>query len=391
MLGVNVYSARLADRWRCETVPTFAACFAACQVVVGCLAAFACITQTLPHLNDKFMTSLTCQFYSPLPMNGRFRYSKSLVIEPAYAAITVNRQEILEGTFRTQRYRKDNATMKTHLLSTVGAAVALLSFMASVPVRHARAQDNTSVVPVAARDFVPPTVFQAAGPSVASIQSSVTEYRAALGGQNNGIEGPKDDGRREINWDGGGLGTTVDGNPMDRFLGARGALFTTPDGTGFVQATPEGLAGLFNNPTYGTIFHTFSQFRLFSAVGGKITDVDFFLPGGGNIPATTKGFGAVFTDVDQPDGSGPGEKLGNRKSSTLIEYFGINGELLSSSFVPASPGDGGQSFLGIVFPDARIARVRITSGDVAPGPDDDRKQDVVMMDDFIYGEPKQLP
>jgi len=62
--------------------------------------------------------------------------------------------------------------------------------------------------------------------------------------------------------------------------------------------------------------------------------------------------------------------------------------LLFRSSVPASPGDGSFSFLGIVFAEPRIARVRITSGDVAPGPDDDREHDVVMMDDFIYGEPQ---
>jgi hypothetical protein len=43
-----------------------------------------------------------------------------------------------------------------------------------------------------------------------------------------------------------------------------------------------------------------------------------------------------------------------------------------------------------VFEDARIARVRITSGNVAPGPDDDAKLDIVMMDDFLYGEPQHL-
>jgi hypothetical protein len=64
---------------------------------------------------------------------------------------------------------------------------------------------------------------------------------------------------------------------------------------------------------------------------------------------------------------------------------------LFSSFVPASPGDGNQSFFGVKFNDARIARVRITTGDVAPGPDDDSKNDIVMMDDFIYGEPVALP
>jgi hypothetical protein len=43
-----------------------------------------------------------------------------------------------------------------------------------------------------------------------------------------------------------------------------------------------------------------------------------------------------------------------------------NGEVLCSSFVPASPGNGGLSFFGIVLPEARIARVRITSGNVRP-------------------------
>jgi hypothetical protein len=45
------------------------------------------------------------------------------------------------------------------------------------------------------------------------------------------------------------------------------------------------------------------------------------------------------------------------------------------------------SFFGVVFTDARIAHVRITSGNAVPGADDTRRQDVVMMDDFIYGEP----
>ena len=39
---------------------------------------------------------------------------------------------------------------------------------------------------VAAKHFVTPTVFQAAGPSAASIQSTVDQFRAALGAVNNG-------------------------------------------------------------------------------------------------------------------------------------------------------------------------------------------------------------
>lgn len=277
--------------------------------------------------------------------------------------------------------------MKKDIFLPAGAALVLLSILLSLPVRHAHGQDSNTT-----HDFVAPIVFQAAGPTGLSIQSTVTEYRTALGDPN-GNNGSKETGRREINWDGANnnTDTAIGGNPLPNFLVTRGALMTTPDGTGFVQATPDGLAQLFNNPTYATIFRAFSQFRLFSAIGGRLTDVDFFVPGGGNVPALTRGFGAVFTDVDQPDGSGPGVKNGNRKSSTLIEYFGASGELLFSSFVPAAPGNGGQSFLGIVFPDPRIARVRITSGDAAPGPDDDAKLDIVVMDDFIYGEPRPLP
>jgi hypothetical protein len=43
-----------------------------------------------------------------------------------------------------------------------------------------------------------------------------------------------------------------------------------------------------------------------------------------------------------------------------------------------------------VFDDARIASVHIRAGNTAPGPNDDERHDVVMMDDFIYGEPQPL-
>jgi hypothetical protein len=298
--------------------------------------------------------------------------------------------------------RKEHTTMKKPMFWTVVAAVGLLSVMMSIPVRHAQARGNpTQAGASKKKDFVPPIVFQAAGPTITSIQGSVDGYRAALGTpNNNNVPGPLASGRREINWDGGSNNnqtTAVAGNPFAGFQVIRGALFTTPDGTGFVQAPPAadpalfppgGLAGVFNNPTYGTIFTAFSPARLFSAIGSNITEVDFFVPGGGNIRATVAGFGAVFTDVDQPDGGGPGNK---HIARTLMEYFDANGELLFSSFVPASPGDGSLSFFGIVFEDTRIARVRITSGKVAPGPDDGGKQDVVMMDDFIYAEPQPLP
>lgn len=276
--------------------------------------------------------------------------------------------------------------MKKHFFLVAGV-LGLLTALVVLP-RFADAQDDLAGgSAVAERSDA--SVFQAAGPTALSIQGSVDQFRAA-------VSVPA--GKREINWDAGNQanqGTTVSENPFNGFQVTRGALFTTPDGTGFIQAPagtdvpPGGLAGFFNNPTYQTSFRAFSASRLFSAIGGRITDVTFFVPGGGG-PATVNGFASVFTDVDQPDGSGPATKRGNRHASTLIEYYGVNGELLYSSFVPASPGDGGFSFFGVVFPDARVARVRITSGDVAPGPNDSEKNDVVMMDDFIFGEPQSI-
>jgi hypothetical protein len=273
--------------------------------------------------------------------------------------------------------------------ATAIASFGLLSMVLAVT-ETAQAQNVPST------DVAVPVVFQAAGPSAASIQSSIDAFRAGLGGNNGNNPGPLQTGRREINWDGGNpnvLDTTAPVNPFLVFLNTRGSQFKTP-GLGLSQAPPSGgpqggLAVLFNNPTYAKIFTAFSLSRLFTPVGSNITDASFSIPGtNGTVPATVRAFGAVFTDVDQPDGGGPGPKRDNRKGSTFIEYFDQSGRLLFSSFVPAAPGDGSLSFFGIKFDDARIASVRIRAGDAAPGPNDDRHHDIVMMDDFVYGEPQ---
>lgn len=242
----------------------------------------------------------------------------------------------------------------------------------------------------AQEDVARPIVFQAAGPTAESIQGTVDAFRAALGEPNNGnAPGPLSNGRREINWDGGGSDATTDPvTPFDVFLNTRGAQFTTP-GIGLSQAPPTGgpqggLVVLLGNPDYANIFSTFSPLRLFTAVGSKVTEGGFFVPGtSGANPAAVRGFGAIFTDVDKPNGDKSAEH------STRIEFFDANGDLLFTALVPSSPGDRGLSFIGIVFNDARIARVKIRSGDGRPGANDDKK-DVVVMDDFIYGEPQPL-
>jgi len=244
------------------------------------------------------------------------------------------------------------------------------------------------------RDVVAPTVFQAAGPTTASIQGTIDAYRAALGGLLNGNNpGPLVSGRREINWDGGNpniTATTDPVTPFNTFLNTRGSQFTTP-GTGLSQAAPSGLAALFNNPTYANIFAAFSPSRLFTPVGSNITEGLFFIPGtNGGMPAEVSGFGAIFTDVDRQESSDTGRHHRNQGGTTSIEYFDQDGKLLFSSNVPASPGDAHFSFFGVVFDDARIARIQITTGDTVPGRNDDRNHDVVMMDDFIYGEPQLI-
>ena len=232
-------------------------------------------------------------------------------------------------------------------------------------------------------------VFQAAGPNAGSIQGAVDQFRASLGGVNNGNGAAQTSGRREINWDGGGSTATSPGStPFDVFLNTRGGRFITP-GSGFVQVPVAGVAEFFGNTGYDSIFTAFSPVRLFSPVGSNVTEAQFFVPGGGLVPAVTRGFGVVFTDVDLPDGSGPGKKRGNRHSSTLLEYFDAEGRLIFSGFAPASPGNGSLSFFGIVLEDPRIASVRITAGTV-PGTDESGKSDVVMMDDFLYGEPQPV-
>ena len=90
----------------------------------------------------------------------------------------------------------------------------------------------------------------------------------------------------------------------------------------------------------------------------------------------SRGFGAVFTDVD----------LANVTSLEAFDPFGAS---LGTFFVPTA--NNGLSFLGLQFTDAFIGRVRITTGNAALGPNDASGTDVVAMDDFIYGEPTAVP
>jgi hypothetical protein len=250
-----------------------------------------------------------------------------------------------------------------------GAATLALVLAGSVDSLQATVK-KTSV------DVEPPVVFQAAGPNAASIQSSIDQFRAALGGVNNGnAPGPITTGRREINWDGGGNNpaTAPGPTPFQVFLATRGADITTPGG-GFVQATPSGLADTFSNSALTSIFQAFSPLRLFAPVGSNVTDVAFFVPGGTNVEAETAAFGVVFSDVDK----------GNTTKVKLFDSFGV---LVYAIDAPASPGTASFSFVGVTFADPRIAVARIVTGNEVIRARKPRR-DVVVMDDFIYAEPQ---
>ena len=222
------------------------------------------------------------------------------------------------------------------------------------------------------------TVVRGAG----DIGPTLRRFRGLLGPDNGGAPGGDPAGRREINWDGvpDSL-ASPNAYPSAFFNGrvaprARGAVLTTPGRGLRVSAdsdNPKDAAPRFAdiNPTYAAEFRTFSAERLFSPFGSNVANLTFRVPGT-NRRAVVRGFGAVYTGVD-------------RRETAAFTYFGADGERLGTYAVPV--GRRKLSFLGVVFDEPVVARVRIVYGNRALGPDEGPGVDVAVMDDFIYGEP----
>jgi hypothetical protein len=248
-----------------------------------------------------------------------------------------------------------------------------------------------SVIPATADGLV----RSAAGVEAADILPAVNQFRADLGGNlNPNVAQLFASGRREINWDGVGDGFASPNNMPANFFNAnspRGAVFSTPcefaafrisSKLGNPTGTPVRFGEI--DPSYTDTFKTFSPQRLFTVVSGNNEpcsklSVNFFVAGTNTMAATT-GFGAVFADVDIP-------------GHTRITAYDRFGNVLDPGVITAERSNNGLSFIGVSYPDARIARVDIESGKTGLFPgivDSDPGKDVVAMDDFLYGEPQPI-
>jgi hypothetical protein len=217
-------------------------------------------------------------------------------------------------------------------------------------------------------------------------------FRTDLGGGlvagANGLFSDGTGARREINWDGVPNAQSAPNLMAPNFFNVnspRGVVFSTT-GTGFMVSdnaaggNGAGVEFANLNASYPATFGVFSAQKLFTPISSTLTVIDFFIPGT-TTPTTTRGFGAIFTDVDV---------LG----SATMSFFDVGNNLIGSTFiVPNAPGSETFSFLGVSFPTAVVAHVRIVSGTAPLGATNDNNgdpNDLVAMDDFLYGEPVNI-
>ena len=221
------------------------------------------------------------------------------------------------------------------------------------------------------------TVVKASG----DLTAALADFRHILGDSLNTTLG-RTSGRREINWEGVSptlnnndafpfnfFNPTGDGDPVGR---KRGLIYVNDGRTFRVDSLD--FAGI--DASYAAQFNPFSGKRMFSGANSHVTEVAFQIAGQ-TAPAIIKGFGVVFSDVDDAN-------------STTLEFF--NGAKSLGVFKAPVAGANSFSFLGVHFANEKITRVKITSGNakLAAGVkdvSDGGTKDLVVMDDFFYTEP----
>jgi hypothetical protein len=177
---------------------------------------------------------------------------------------------------------------------------------------------------------VTPVVYSGSGANAAT---ALDAFRAAIGGDRNNT-GPEASGRREIGWDGVRLdGTDANPNtqvvdngntviiPVDRFQN-QGALFEDPyavSGDGFASVNPA-TTGQFPafSPNNTFVMQDDTPYQFDDRFIGQ----SFTIPGT-TTAAGTRGFGAIFVDVENT-------------GSSSIEYFGHDSSGNRSVSVPST-------------------------------------------------------
>jgi len=229
----------------------------------------------------------------------------------------------------------------------------------------------------------PPQIESSVISGAGDLTAALAQFRSLIGDPLNTTPG-QTIGRREVNWDGVPANFTNANNfPFDFFNitdpngsnGRKRGLLYTNSGTAFrVDSTSYSEI----DASYAAEFKPFSGKRLFAYMGSNISEAVFKVPGT-NIDASVKGFGLVFSDVDDAN-------------STTVEYFNGN-KSLGVFKAPVRTDANGFSFLGVFFPKEKITRVKITAGNgvLQAGVKDISVQggqkDLVVMDDFFYSEP----
>jgi hypothetical protein len=211
------------------------------------------------------------------------------------------------------------------------------------------------------------------------ITARVNEFRQLLGDKVNTSPGATG-GRREINWDG------VPDELLDKPLPANFLNNTAPGAPASQQRglVYEGDTFEVSNSNFAHVnpqttgeFSAFSGSRTFTNTSTNLWGIGFEEPGQ-NVPATVRGFGIVFSDVD----------IAN---NTSLEFFDGN-KSLGRFFAPVQSQGSKHSFLGVYFKTQRITRVVVQHGngllnkgekDISAG----GATDLVILDDFMYDEP----
>jgi hypothetical protein len=242
-----------------------------------------------------------------------------------------------------------------------------------------------------------PIVYSGAG---ADATTALEAFRTAIGGVKNTAASAQAGGRREISWDGVKLDGTdvspatvvVDPNKtviigVDRFKG-QGTLFADP-----YAVSGDGFASV--NPTSAGQFPAFSPNNTFAMQdpnAGQFDDRfigESFVLAGSTTAAGTRGFGAIFLDVEN-------------SGSSSIEYFGRDGsgnQVSLGTFMVPVGASGEPQFLAVLFESSVITDVNLTVGTNAlfnldgmgfqsfGGENLSQGIDLAVTDDFIFAEP----